>query len=83
MPMMTYAPNNLALQYVQTEALQTPNAQDGGQYPHLVHAAQIVPLDFSYPPQMLFAPRNVLVQETAPETSRPAGQVVISAVDPA
>lgn len=81
-PMMTYAPTNLALQYVQTGVPQAPNAQAGGQYPHMVHAAQIVPPGFSYPPQMLFAPQNVPVQAIAPETSWLASQVVPPAVDP-
>ena len=55
-PMLTYAPTDTALQYVQTGAPQAPNAQARGQYPHMLHAAQTVPSGFSYPPQMLFAP---------------------------
>lgn len=79
--MMSYAPTNPALQYVQTRAPQAPNAQAEGQYPHMVHAAQTVPLSFSYPPQMLFVPQNMPVQVMVPKTSRPASQVVLPAVD--
>lgn len=49
-------PFNPTLQYVQTRAPRAPNAQAGGQYPHMVHATQTVPPGFSYPPHMLFAP---------------------------
>lgn len=56
-PMLTYAPNNHALQYVQTGAPQAPTAQAEAQFPHMMHAAsQIAPPSFSYPPQMLFSP---------------------------
>lgn len=80
---MTYAPTNPALQYVQTRAPQAPNAQDGGQYPHTVHATQTVPYGFSYSPQMMFAPQNVLVQAIAPKTSRSSSQVALPVADPA
>lgn len=77
MPVLTYAPNNLVLQYMQTGVPQAPNAQTGGQFPRMVHVAQIVPLGFSYPPQMLFASQSAHAQEIAPETSRSASQVAI------
>lgn len=62
MPMLTYAPNNPALQYVKTRAPQAPNAQAGGQFPRMVHVAQTVPPGFSYPPQMLFSPQSAPTQ---------------------
>lgn len=49
----------------------------------MVHAAQTVPLGFSYPPQMLFSPQNALVQTMSLETSRQTIQVVIPAANPA
>lgn len=82
MLILTYAPTNPALQYVQTREPQVPNAQVRGQYPPVVHVTQTVPPGFSYPPQMLFASQNVLVQAVAPETSRPASQVALPAIDP-
>lgn len=81
-PILTYAPNNPALQYVHTGTPQAPNAQGGGQFPHMVHASQTVPPSFSYPPQMLFAPQSASVQVMAQDTSRPSSQVTIPAANP-
>lgn len=82
-PMLTYAPNNHSLYYVHTGAPQAPNAQAGGQFPHMVHTAQIVPHGFSTPPQMLFVPQSVPVQAMALDTCRPASQVATPAANPA
>lgn len=77
MPILTYP----VLQHVQTGAPQAPNAQAGAQYPQTTHAAQTVPPNFSYPPQMWFIPN--MPAPTVPKTSRLANQVAPPAVDPA